>query len=97
MIDVVTGSELANRTVRNYMRHDGSYLEAIEHARSIVAQCIADDAVKGAPYWAPWVDEYLALTLTRDRALACYLQEVAALSAERDARRADAELEFQRS
>lgn len=74
-IDVVAGTAEANGRVRDRMTATGqSYLTAVSDEMSILARCMANEALRGEEHHAPWLGEYLALCLLRDRSLACHDQ-----------------------
>jgi myo-inositol-hexaphosphate 3-phosphohydrolase len=76
-IDIAAATQDANRRVRVRMDYGRSYLMAITDERNVVAQCIADEALRGQAHYHPWLAEYVVLCQMRDRQMARFAQDEA--------------------
>ena len=81
--DVAGATAQAMHRVRVRMDYGRSYLMAVCDERGVVSSCIADEALKGEPHYAPWLAEYRALSQMRDRCLISHAQASAAEAARR--------------
>ena len=77
-MDLAAVTARVNGELRKYGDPDGSWLGRIRYLQDLNASCIADDAAAGRTPYRPWVEDFIVLSMMRERVVKVQLTEALA-------------------